>query len=101
MRDAEAATHGEHACHIEIGTHKLRSVLDSSIAGELESASNAIVSVPGNEPEVPFDSLVILAWAVAKSRSVDLEYSGATHDSQRRVEPYRIVVFGAHCYLFA
>lgn len=101
MRDAEAATHREHVHHIENTMHKLRSVLPSDIAAELESASNAIVSAPGNEPEVPFDILVILASAVAKSRMVDLEYSGGTHDSQRRVEPYRIVVFGAHWYLFA
>lgn len=76
MRDAEAATHREHVHHVETTMHRVRSVL-------------------------PSDILAILLSAVAKCRLVDLEYSGGTHDSQRRVELYRIVVLGAHWYLFA
>lgn len=101
LRDGDSATRRPQVHHAETAMHKLRSVLPPATVVELESAANAIISAPGNEPEVPFDILVALTSAVAKDLLVDLEYSSAKHDSQRRVEPYQIVVFGAHWYLLA
>lgn len=87
--------------HVESAMRKLRSVLPPGIDAELKQASNAITAAQGNEPEVPLDVMVALAAAIAQHRLVDLVYRGGKQDGERRIEPYRIVVFGAHWYLFA
>ncbi|HIY85331.1 MAG TPA: YafY family transcriptional regulator [Candidatus Yaniella excrementavium] len=97
--DSEAAPQPAH--HVESAMCKLGSVLPSGIVAELTRASHAITSARGNEPAVPLDILVSIASAVAGHRLIDLNYLGGTQDGERRVEPYRIVVFGAHWYVFA
>ena len=99
MRESKNDTSPKQANYVETAMHKLRSVLPATNVDELDGASTAIIASPGNEPEIPFDILVSLTSAVAKARLVDIEYR-ATAD-ERRVEPYRIVVFGAHWYLLA
>lgn len=91
----------QQAHHVDSAMRKLRSVLPAGIVDQLRRASAAITAVPGNEPEVPLDVLVALASAVAEHLLVDLQHHGGKQDSERRVEPYRIVVFGAHWYLVA
>lgn len=103
---------------VETALAKLRSVLPPSGSAALDRARHAILASPGNEPEVPLATLADLARAVAEGVLVDLGYrslrrgwgasappgpgaSAHRGTGTRRIEPYRIVVFGAHWYLVA
>lgn len=101
LRDPHSDVEIRQSSHVESSIRKLRSVLPAGIVGGLDRAVDSITAVPGNEPEVPLGTLVALASAVAERHVVDLEYRSRGQDSERRVEPYRIVVFGGHWYLLA
>lgn len=101
LRDPHSDVEIRQSSHVESSVRKLRSVLPAAIVGGLDRAADSITAVPGNEPEVPLGTLVALASAVAERHVVDLEYRSRGQDSERRVEPYRIVVFGGHWYLLA
>ncbi|GAA2007301.1 helix-turn-helix transcriptional regulator [Brevibacterium samyangense] len=80
---------------------KLRSVLPAALRSAIDRAEGAVLAVPGNEPEVPLGTLLALASAAQDRVLVDFGYRTRERETQRRVEPYRTVLFGGHWYLFA
>lgn len=82
---------------VDTAVRKLRSILPPTTAHVLDHAADSIVAAAGNEPEVPVDVLAAGASAIAQKVLVDLRH----RSRDRRVEPYRIVVLGAHWYLLA
>lgn len=99
--DAGQPEQHQHGHYVESVLQKLRSLLAPEILVNLKQALQAITAAAGNEPSVPFDILVAVASAIAEKRLVDIDYSGHRQQPQRRIEPYRVVVFGAYWYLVA
>ncbi|WP_101652723.1 helix-turn-helix transcriptional regulator [Brevibacterium ihuae] len=95
----------EHGAPVHTALLKLRSILPPTTARALVEAEGAIVAAPGNEPAVPLATIAALASAVAARVLVDLDHrsdrDGGRSAGDRRVEPTRLVVLGAHWYLLA
>ncbi|WP_349829086.1 helix-turn-helix transcriptional regulator [Brevibacterium litoralis] len=95
---------------------KLRSILPHSVVANVDRASTTVDAVPGNEPQVDLDLFLTLATAVDGCLRIDAEYTrpprfgqegppedaaAAARTTTRHLEPYRLVLFGAHWYLLA
>ena len=95
--------------HADSATTKLREMLPPAMRATVADIA-AAVSVPeGNVPGVDIDAVITLASAINSSTIATFDYRKMqrteapvpTDTSARRVEPIRLVVLGAHWYLFA
>jgi len=91
-----------------VGEHALRALtkLDQVMPGRLRErvadVTESMVAVPGADTPVEPGLLLDLGHAVRGAEQVRLEYRDrAGRDTERRVEPYRIVVLGRRWYLLA
>jgi len=91
-----------------VGEHALRALtkLDQVMPGRLRErvadVTEAMVAVPGSDTPVEPELLIDLGHAVRGTEQVRLEYRDrAGRDTERRVEPYRIVVLGRRWYLLS
>ncbi len=105
-------------------TAKIRGMLPAAMRETVGAIGTTVSVLPGHEPEVDHAAVVTAASAIAsrvlltftytkmraraRSRSDETstrEHSGADHGEralrERRVEPVRLVVLGAHWYLYA
>lgn len=91
-----------------VGEHALRALtkLDQVMPGRLREkvadVTESMVAVPGSDTPVEPQLLIELGHAVRGTEQVRLEYRDrAGRDTERRVEPYRIVVLGRRWYLLS
>ena len=91
-----------------VGEHALRALtkLDQVMPGRLRErvadVTESMVAVPGDDARVQPEMLIELGHAVRGTEQVRLDYRDrAGQDTERRVEPYRIVVLGRRWYLLA
>lgn len=90
---------GEPALH---ALTKLDQVMPGRLRERVADVTESMVTVPGGEVGVEPEMLIELGHAVRGSVQVRLEYRDRLgRDSDRRVEPYRIVVLGRRWYLLA
>ena len=99
-------------------TVKLRGMLPPAMRETIGDIGAAVSVLPGHEPGVDMAAVMttasaiasrsILTFAYAKRRPARPEQTGSGHDKAtgaevmvRRVEPVRMVVLGAHWYLYA
>lgn len=81
---------------------KLDQVLPSSLRGEVEAISEAVVAVEGVSVPVPAALLSTVARACRDRVLLDFTYRDRSgEESSRRVEPYRVVTMGRRWYLLA
>lgn len=91
-----------------VGEHALRALtkLDQVMPGRLREkvadVTESMVAVPGTDTPVEPALLIELGHAVRGTEQVRLDYRDRSgRDSERRVEPYRIVVLGRRWYLLS
>lgn len=91
-----------------VGEHALRALtkLDQVMPGRLRErvadVTESMVAVPGDDARVQPEMLIELGHAVRGTEQVRLDYRDrGGQDTERRVEPYRIVVLGRRWYLLA
>lgn len=90
---------GEPALH---ALTKLDQVMPGCLRERVAAVTESTTTVPGVDPDVQPESLIELGHAVRGRERVRLAYRDrAGRDSERRVEPYRIVVLGSRWYLLA
>ena len=90
---------GEHA--LEALT-KLDQVMPARLRERVAAVTESTVAVPGTDTPVEPEQLIDLGHAVRGAEQVRLEYCDkAGRETERRVEPYRIVVLGRRWYLLA
>lgn len=90
---------GEHALH---ALTKLDQVMPGRLRERVAAVTESMITVPGADTEVEPELLIELGHAVRATERVRLDYRDrAGRDSERRVEPYRIVVLGRRWYLLA
>lgn len=90
---------GEHALG---ALTKLDQVMPGRLRERVADVTESMVTVPGADTPVKPELLIDLGHAVRGTEQVRLEYRDrAGRDSERRVEPYRIVVLGRRWYLLA
>lgn len=91
-----------------VGEHALRAMtkLDQVMPGRLRekvaAVTETMVAVPGADTPVEPELLIELGHAVRGTEQVRLDYRDrAGTETERRVEPYRIVVLGRRWYLLS
>ena len=91
-----------------VGEHALRALtkLDQVMPGRLRErvadVTESMVAVPGEDARVEPEMLIALGHAVRGTEQVRLDYRDRSGcETERRVEPYRIVVLGRRWYLLA
>lgn len=90
---------GEHALH---ALTKLDQVMPGRLKEKVAAVTESTVTVPGHDAPVDPALLLDLGHAVRAGERVRLDYTDRTgRDSERRIEPYRIVVLGRRWYLLA
>ncbi|WP_031265094.1 YafY family protein [Dietzia sp. UCD-THP] len=90
---------GEHALG---ALTKLDQVMPGRLRERVADVSESMVAVPGTDTPVEPELLMELGHAVRGSEQVRLDYRDrAGRDTERRVEPYRIVVLGRRWYLLS
>ncbi|AVZ40149.1 MULTISPECIES: YafY family protein [unclassified Dietzia] len=90
---------GEHALG---ALTKLDQVMPGRLRERVADVSESMVAVPGTDTPVEPALLMELGHAVRGSEQVRLDYRDrAGRDTERRVEPYRIVVLGRRWYLLS
>ena len=90
---------GEHALG---ALTKLDQVMPGRLRERVADVTESMVTVPGTDTPVEPELLIELGHAVRGSELVRMEYRDrAGRDSERRLEPYRIVVLGRRWYLHA
>lgn len=90
---------GEHALG---ALTKLDQVMPGRLREKVADVSESMVAVPGTDTPVEPELLMELGHAVRGSEQVRLDYRDrAGRDTERRVEPYRIVVLGRRWYLLS
>lgn len=90
---------GEPALH---ALTKLDQVMPGRLRERVAAVTESTVAVPGEDSGVQPEMLIELGHAVRASERVRLDYRDRVgRDSERRVEPYRIVVLGRRWYLLA
>lgn len=82
---------------------KLRERLPATVRTTLSDIASAVTVLPGHEPDVDHTHVVAIASAIAGTRLMTFTYSKLPYaaDSDRRVEPVKMVVHGAYWYLYA
>ncbi|WP_092104422.1 MULTISPECIES: helix-turn-helix transcriptional regulator [Brevibacterium] len=86
-------------------TVKLRAMLPATTRESVGDISAAVSVLPGHEPGVDMSAVMTTASAIA-SRNVltfahEKRQASGSETLRRRVEPVRMVVLGAHWYLYA
>jgi predicted DNA-binding transcriptional regulator YafY len=90
---------GEHALG---ALTKLDQVMPSRLRERVADVTESMVAVPGTDTQVEPELLLDLGHAVRGTEQVRLDYRDRTgRDTERRVEPYRIVVLGRRWYLLS
>ena len=91
-----------------VGEHALRALtkLDQVMPGRLRErvadVTESMVAVPGTDTPVEPELLIELGHAVRGTEQVRVDYRDRVgRESERRVEPYRIVVLGRRWYLLS
>ena len=91
-----------------VGEHSLRAlakldqVMPGRLKGKVAAVTESTIAVATSDDPVDPDLLLDLGHAVRAAERVRLEYCDRTgRESERRVEPYRIVVLGRRWYLLA
>ncbi|MGW8590662.1 helix-turn-helix transcriptional regulator [Dietzia sp. NPDC055877] len=90
---------GEHALG---ALTKLDQVMPGRLRERVAAVTESMVAVPGTDTPVEPALLIELGHAVRASEQVRMDYRDrAGRDTERRVEPYRIVVLGRRWYLLS
>ncbi|MFN3600755.1 MAG: helix-turn-helix transcriptional regulator [Dietzia sp.] len=90
---------GEHALG---ALTKLDQVMPGRLRDKVAAVSESMLTIPGADTPVEPELLMELGHAVRGSEQVRLDYRDrAGRDTERRVEPYRIVVLGRRWYLLS
>lgn len=90
---------GEHALG---ALTKLDQVMPGRLRERVADVTESMITVPGTGTPVEPELLIELGHAVRGTEQVRLEYRDRVgRESERRVEPYRIVVLGRRWYLLA
>lgn len=90
---------GEHALH---ALTKLDQVMPGRLRERVAAVTESMIAVPGADRPVEPELLIDLGHAVRGSEQVRLHYRDRHgRDTERRVEPYRIVVLGRRWYLLS
>lgn len=90
---------GEHALG---ALTKLDQVMPSRLRERVADVTESMIAIPGGDTPVEPELLLELGYAVRGSERVRLDYRDrAGRESERRVEPYRIVVLGRRWYLLS
>lgn len=90
---------GEHALG---ALTKLDQVMPGRLRERVADVTESMVTVPGADTTVQPELLIELGHAVRGTEQVRLDYTDRVgRESERRVEPYRIVVLGRHWYLLS
>ena len=90
---------GEHALG---ALTKLDQVMPGRLREKVADVTESMVAVPGTDTPVEPELLIQLGHAVRGTEQVRLDYRDrAGRDTERRVEPYRIVVLGRRWYLLS
>ncbi|MEH6819060.1 MAG: YafY family protein [Dietzia psychralcaliphila] len=90
---------GEHALG---ALTKLDQVMPGRLRDKVAAVSESMVTIPGADAPVEPELLIELGHAVRGTEQVRLDYRDrAGRDTERRVEPYRIVVLGRRWYLLS
>lgn len=90
---------GEHALG---ALTKLDQVMPGRLRERVADVSESMITVPGADTPVKSELLIELGNAVRGTEQVRLDYRDRVgRESERRVEPYRIVVLGRRWYLLA
>lgn len=81
---------------------KLDQVMPGRLRERVADVTESTIAVPGPDAEVHPDLLLELGHAVRGTEQIRLDYTDRLgRDTERRVEPYRIVVLGRRWYLLA
>lgn len=90
---------GEPALH---ALTKLEQVMPGRLRERVAAVTESMVTAPGEDTGVEPELLIELGHAVRGTEQVRLDYRDRLgRESERRVEPYRIVVLGRRWYLLA
>ena len=90
---------GEHALG---ALTKLDQVMPGRLRERVADVTESMTTVPGSDTPVEPELLVELGHSVRGSEQVRLDYQDRVgRESERRIEPYRIVVLGRRWYLLA
>lgn len=90
---------GEHALG---ALTKLDQVMPGRLRERVADVTESMITVPGTGTPVEPELLIALGHAVRGAEQVRLDYRDRVgRESERRVEPYRIVVLGRRWYLLA
>lgn len=88
---------GEPALH---ALTKLDQVMPGRLRERVAAVTESMVTIPGEDSGVDSELLIELGHAVRGTEQVRLDYRDRLgRESERRVEPYRIVVLGRRWYL--
>lgn len=80
---------------------KLDQVLPSRLRAQVDAIHSATVTLDGPTPSVDSSTLLTIARAVRETERITFTYNAPRGDSERRVEPYRLVATGRRWYLMA
>ncbi|WP_155893048.1 helix-turn-helix transcriptional regulator [Intrasporangium chromatireducens] len=80
---------------------KLDQVLPSRLHAQVDAIHSATVTLDGPTPSVDSSTLLTIARAVRETERITFTYNAPRGDSERRVEPYRLVATGRRWYLMA
>jgi predicted DNA-binding transcriptional regulator YafY len=94
--------------HADSATEKLRTMLPAAMRSTVADIAAAVAVPEGNVPGVDIGAVITLASAINASTIATFDYRKQRRAQGvdptalvRRVEPIRLVVFGAHWYLYA
>ncbi|GAA1855035.1 helix-turn-helix transcriptional regulator [Brevibacterium marinum] len=86
-------------------TAKLQGMLPPAMRETIRNISTAVSVLPGHEPGVDMTAVMTTASAIASRSVLTFTHvkrkSAGSQAMERRVEPVRMVVLGAHWYLYA
>lgn len=91
--------------HANSATAKLRAMLPPTMRETIGDISTAVSVLPGHEPGVDMTAVMTTTSAIASCNVLTFTHEKrrptGSATTRRRVEPVRMVVLGAHWYLYA
>lgn len=80
---------------------KLDQVLPARLRSQVEAIHRSTVTLDGPTPSVDAGTLLTVAGAIRATERISFSYNAPQGQSERRVEPYRLVATGRRWYLLA